>query len=623
VFQRRHLQARVFSLTGLGVLLPLAMLAIAGEVWVPDVTRETLADRQETARLIALRLDHVLQAVFETLQQAASARGMDLEDGLGAPGRAAVHEAFLRLRTSETVFLADATGTVVYHEPQGSPAPSLAGVGALQEALHAGRPGLSTVVGDGAAARVYALVPVRGWRGDVRALLGAVLDPRTALGPVLGRPDGDALLTLVDAGGSVVAANDPVRAREHGAHVELVALALQGHHPVADTCAACGPAAAREERAAAPLATAPWAVRICRPEGAASTLARLYPRALARTGAAALAIALLFAWGAARSVRRPLEALTESAEGIAAGRLDRPIPLLADDEVGRLGRALERMRLALRKSIARVADANLRLEHRVEQRTAELEQANRELQAAGGRQQALYRELQKREEARLALLRKVIGAQEDERRRIARELHDETSQSLASVAMRLEGAVRALPEGEARRAVADVQQLAVRTLDEVHRLVLDLRPSVLDDLGLLSAIRWCAERHLEPAGIACRCELQEPDRRLPAELETALFRVCQEAITNIARHAGAESVLIQVGERAGRLVVEIEDDGRGFVPSQAPGLDADRPSFGLMGMRERVELLGGTLDIDSAPEQGTRVKVEIPLPAPARAAGEA
>jgi signal transduction histidine kinase len=312
---------------------------------------------------------------------------------------------------------------------------------------------------------------------------------------------------------------------------------------------------------------------------------------------AQLGIAGLFGWGASRSVTQPVAVLTDHAERIAAGELASPIPRLGADEVGRLGKSLERMRENLKDTLERVEEANALLERRVAERTKELNEANAELKV--------------REEARGQLLRKVITAQEDERKRIARELHDETTQSLAVLAMGLDAAQDALRGGLAPR-LDEVKAVAVKTLEDVHRIILDLRPSVLDDLGLLSAVQWYGDRALASRGISVRCEFGEL-KRLPPEMETALFRMCQEAMSNVARHAQATAVLVQVGVEGGELVIEIEDDGKGFDPGAA-GRREGRPSWGLMGIRERAEILGGTAKIESAPGQGTHVEVRIPLP---------
>jgi signal transduction histidine kinase len=255
------------------------------------------------------------------------------------------------------------------------------------------------------------------------------------------------------------------------------------------------------------------------------------------------------------------------------------------------------MRASLRDLILRVANQNAALEGRVEERTRALAQANDKLR--------------EREAMRGELLRKVITAQEDERKRIARELHDETSQSLAALAMGIDAAAEAIRGGGHPR-LDEVKSIATRTLEDVHRLIFDLRPSVLDDLGLLSAIEWYADRTLRKRGISVRCEFEELGERLSPEMETALFRICQEALSNVARHAEADSVLVELGVDDRELRVSVEDDGRGFDP-EAPVTDEKRKHWGLLGVRERAELLGGSATIESAVGKGTRVEVRIPL----------
>jgi signal transduction histidine kinase len=308
-------------------------------------------------------------------------------------------------------------------------------------------------------------------------------------------------------------------------------------------------------------------------------------------------LAAVFAWGAARSVTAPVAVLTDHAERIAAGDLAWPIPSVGSDEVGRLGASLEKMRGSLAVLIASVAEANEALERRVAERTRELAEANVQLRD--------------REEARSQLLRKVITAQEDERKRIARELHDETTQDLAVLAMGIDAARDAWKSGKEPH-LDEVKALAVRTLEDVHRLILDLRPSVLDDLGLLSAVRWYADRALVSRGVSARCEFGELPRLSP-EVETALFRMCQEAMSNVARHAQASAVLVQVGVEDGQVVIDIEDDGKGF-DGEAVSRRQGRPSWGLLGIRERAEILGGVAVVESEPGQGTHVVVRVPLP---------
>jgi signal transduction histidine kinase len=258
------------------------------------------------------------------------------------------------------------------------------------------------------------------------------------------------------------------------------------------------------------------------------------------------------------------------------------------------------MRVRLGASLDEVRSANEELEARVARRTQEL--------------QRLYAELRDRDERRAELLKRFLSAQEGERMRLARELHDETCQTIAALSFRLETALSELPEGEARARLEEVKGLAGRALDDLHRVIFDLRPSILDDLGLLAAVRWYAARHLEPLGISVKCEFEDVEDRVPHDVATAVFRIVQEALLNVARHAEAEDVLVQIAADEKRLLIEIEDDGRGFDPKSVELPSETGRGLGLLGMRERVEILGGKMHLDAAPGNGAHLTFVIPIP---------
>jgi signal transduction histidine kinase/PAS domain-containing protein len=227
----------------------------------------------------------------------------------------------------------------------------------------------------------------------------------------------------------------------------------------------------------------------------------------------------------------------------------------------------------------------------------------------------LYHEVQLREQARADLLRQLIKAQEDERRRVARELHDVTSQALATLAVRVEtiGSIAKLDPKEADTLLEEIRRLLMLTSKEVHSLIYELRPSLLDDLGLPAAVRSCAHNVLEAAGIEVHLEVVGQENRLPPEVEIAAFRITQEAITNIASHSKAESTYISLEFKDRGISVQVEDDGIGFNLLEVISSAHAKESMGLLGMKERAELLGGTLNIDTEPGKGTRITVEIPL----------
>jgi PAS domain S-box-containing protein len=228
----------------------------------------------------------------------------------------------------------------------------------------------------------------------------------------------------------------------------------------------------------------------------------------------------------------------------------------------------------------------------------------------------LHQEVQRKDESRGELLGEIFSIQEEERRRIARELHDETSQSLASLAASLKAVVGILPAGadEATARLRKLEQVAINVLDEIHKLIYELRPTLLDDLGLVSATRWLVDNNLRAAGVTVNFKAAGRVRRLLPRLETTLFRVIQEVVYNIARHAHAKNVDVELRFKKRAIVAHVRDDGEGFDVEEAIS-SKDRPrGLGLLGMKERVELIGGTLSIRSSPASGgTEIDVEIPL----------
>ncbi len=228
----------------------------------------------------------------------------------------------------------------------------------------------------------------------------------------------------------------------------------------------------------------------------------------------------------------------------------------------------------------------------------------------------LHQEVQRKEKIRGELLQELLSIQEEERKRIARELHDETSQVLASLTASLEAAAGMLPGNvdKSKALVKKAQALSVDILDEINRLIYELRPALLDDWGLMAAVKWLADNRLGAAGVEVNFKTVGRERRLQPQLEATLFRVIQEAVNNIARHAQAKHASISLRFMKKAVEVRIGDDGRGFDVEEAIS-SKDRPrGLGLLGMKERVELANGTLSIRSHPDGGgTEIDVKISL----------
>jgi len=204
-------------------------------------------------------------------------------------------------------------------------------------------------------------------------------------------------------------------------------------------------------------------------------------------------------------------------------------------------------------------------------------------------------------------LRRVVSAQEGERRRLARELHDETGQALTSILLGLKPLEDSLRDDASSGAVANVRALVLATLQDVRRLAVELRPAALDDFGLVSALERLTETFAEQTGLAVDFESALGSDRLPSDTETALFRIVQESLTNVVKHAQAQRVSISLTREGGFVTAVIEDDGTGF-----DAANTRDDAFGLSGMRERVALLDGGFEVESSPGVGTTIAVEVP-----------
>lgn len=284
-----------------------------------------------------------------------------------------------------------------------------------------------------------------------------------------------------------------------------------------------------------------------------------------------------------RMVVTKLERMVEVIKQFAQGELSQRLRVRGSDEISELALSFNQMAQGL------------------DERTRELEHLNEELR--------------RKETLRGQLLAKLITAQEEERKRVARDLHDQLGQALSAMTMGMEAVEGALPPqlDASRERLSHAKALATRALEQTHELILDLRPVALDDLGLIAAMRSYAEEHLAPRGIAVEVAVKGTQRRLPPESEIALFRIVQEAINNIATHAAAQHVNLALEFSELRLQVTVQDDGCGFDLATVVDSGDDDRGFGLLGMRERAELAEGTFQIDSQPGRGTRVVITMPI----------
>lgn len=510
--------------------------------------------------------------------------------------------SFHQVKVAVFVALLDAQGKVLQMEPvsEQKEGKSLANIPAIQEALAEGqsyieveeailtgdRPTLSIVTpvkDDQKLLKGWLVVDIPGIPGNFDALLqrwGAEHD-----------------LQLVSETGLILASSTPVTSTEESSHWGLTYLLAEERLP------GIKEHPGDEETEAhivvfAPLEQVPWGVVLEKPKEELLELPGAVGRRVLLASGIAVLIAAALIWGFTRQIINPIQRLAAVAQKFGAGDLQAEVPAMGQDEIGKLSQSFESMRRQLKHSLDEINQWNQELEQRVKERTTELER--------------LYEQLRLRDKERGDLLGKIITAQEEERRRIARELHDDISQILTGLVMNLGSAENLIASDPvaARQALESLRHVTSEGVENIRRLIRDLRPSLLDDLGLVPAISWYVENYLAPAGVEAKLETSGVDERLSPSIKITLFRVVQEAITNIVKHAQAKTARICLQFAPSAILGDIEDDGIGFSVDTVRRGNSE--GIGLLGMGERIELLKGKLEIESKPGKGTRVHFEIP-----------
>ena len=274
--------------------------------------------------------------------------------------------------------------------------------------------------------------------------------------------------------------------------------------------------------------------------------------------------------------------------------------------IWRNSKTLHRLDAKRKQAEEALRNAYSDLEQRVEERTRELSIVNENLQTEIARHK-------ESEAARLQLLRRLVTAQEEERRRISRELHDQTGQHLTALLLGLKTLNNSPDNGSAslHKSLSKLEKLTERLIEDAHHLAWDLRPAALDDLGLETALSNYVEKWSERNAIALDFHSGLNTLRLSTPLETAVFRIVQEALTNVLKHAQATRVSVMLEHRYDELLVIVEDNGCGFQPE----VTLKGNGLGLVGINERVALVGGKLNIESEPSCGATLAIRIPAPA--------
>lgn len=602
------LQRRITLGATLGISIMVFCFGTVSYYLIQKNIEDTLNKRLALAHLIRNNIDTIINENINRLYDISLSGSVDLHDNDFTPEREALANAYRYSIFTDGIFLMDTGGNVLLNYPQRIKDVSLnlLSIEPISRMIAMGRPVVSNIYTIEPVKRkvLYILVPLRDKSGNYVGVVGGEIDPTNPLLTNLLRLrdiGGNTFVDIIDSNGVVVASSNPSRALTYCDYNNFFNSLITSKKERVTSCHQCHVKGTEREKstnmmAFVPLEAAPWGVSIQEPEKDVFAPVVKLKWTLTALSIIFIGTAFILTFGISRSIVNPIRELTRATERIASGELLIPLFPQGGDEIGILGRSFESMRLKLVESIEKVKRYNIELETRVKERTQQIKDSRERIQN---------------------LLKKIISSQEAERKRIARELHDVTLQELSAILMRLD-ICKLYPESISREKIEEVRGIVLNAFDGVHAITQNLRPSVLDDLGLEAALKWLLDTHLSARGIKYFFKtFGGTDTRFSPEVEISLFRIVQEAIVNVARHAKAENVLVSMEISDQLVTVLIEDDGEGFdldaLLRETLHYNKDGRGLGLLGMKERVSSIDGTLQIISSPGSGTKIKLGVPL----------
>jgi len=598
------MQKRIIVSILLSVFLILISLGLVSYYHIRDSIERSYEERLAEAKIISTSIDHILEENLTRLYDISLSDRIDLTDDSWAPERAALRAAYEYSIFTDGVFLLDRLGNVLAtYPPREGWAINLLGVPPVSRVITDMRPVVSNIYTMEPSRRkvVFALVPLKDRNGNIIGAAGGLLNPTsyTFTRMFQAIPAGrDTIIDLVDNLGMVIASNDPPSILTGIDHNKFLSRLINEKRTTVAACHRCHLSERGSGRktksilAFAPVSLAPWGVALRVPKALVEAPATALQEGFVMLGVVSLAAAFILALGMSRSIVRPVQHLIRATDRIARGNLAAPVAVENAHEITTLAQHFDEMRLKLAASLESIQRQNFDLERRVRDRT---------------------RQLMEKQKVNESLLRKLITSQEDERKRIARELHDESLQTLSALLMNID-MCRLHPDLITPEKVGMMKDTVTVVINEMNKVIQNLRPTVLDDLGFEAGLVWLIDRNLRTKGIQCRINMDDLNEdRLPPELQLSLFRIFQEATTNIGRHAGAANVFIHVWNNDRIFSLSIEDDGHGFNTGSVFENTSTGRGLGIMGMKERASQINGRLTVCSAPGQGTMVLCTVPL----------
>jgi signal transduction histidine kinase len=598
------MQKKLIIAVLLNVIIISTTLGIVSYYAVHESIQRSLQSRLALARIISNYVEVFLNNNLYRLKDITLSDKIDPDNHDWRREKRMLETVYKYSLFTEGVFLLDKYGNeLLTYPPHVDYFSNLTYITYVNQVLNSGKPVISNVYTIEPVKKkvIFMMTPLRDSEGEINGIAGGILGPTEHfLNELLqsGKVETQSYIEIIDSNETVVAADKPSRVFQHHAHDgNLGKMIMDGEAGILPCRHGFShPDAAKrsmDRLAFVPLRVAKWGVIVGESEddilGPASGLKnKFFLLVLIFIGTSAL-----FSVGASMNIVKPLRSLIASSNKIASGDLSTPVGDLGSDEIYQLSKSFDDMRIKLAESLESIKTQNLELENRVAIRTNQIRESRQKIEH---------------------LLKKVITSQEDERKRIARGLHDTILQDTSAFLIKLD-ICRLNPELVTVEKIDEMRKIALETIDNIHIVMKDLRPSVLDDLGLDPAIMWLLETHLKEKGIQYYLDRESPIKgRLPSEVEITLFRILQEAIINVSRHANAENVFVVLDAKESRVHITVEDDGDGFDVDRLLSRPIENAKgLGIIGMKERAGLLDGRLMVYSTPGEGTRVCMEIPL----------
>ncbi len=598
------MQKKIIIAIILNVVIISATLGIISYFAVHESIERSLQNRLALARIISNYVEVFLNNNLYRLNDISLSGNGDLKDRDGQRVKRKLETVYKYSLFTEGVFLLDKHGNeLMTYPPHVDYFSNLTYISYVNQVLQTGRPVISNVYTIEPIKKkvIFMMTPLKDGGGRITGIAGGILGPTDHfLNQLLqsGKIENNTYIEIIDANEIVVASDNPSRVFQHHNHdstlskmiIDCKAGIMECRHGFSHPDAVKRPV---DRLAFVPLNVAKWGVIVGQAEE------DIFAPAIGLKGKFLLlvfifiATSIIFSIGMSLNIVRPLRSLIVSTNKIASGDLSTPVGNLGSDEILTLSNSFDDMRQKLAESLDSIKNQNTELENRVAVRTRQIRESRQKIEH---------------------LLKKSITSQEEERKRIARGLHDTILQDTSAFLIKLD-ICRVHPERVTVEKIDEMRKIALETIDNIHDVIKDLRPSILDDLGIDAAIMWLLTNHLHEKGIQYYLEIESPLKgRLPAAVEITLFRILQETIINITRHANASNVFVVLDAKETHLDITIEDDGDGFdIDELMRHPIKDAKGLGIIGMKERAALLDGRLYIHSMPGEGTRVCIQIPL----------